>query len=170
MPMGRSEHAPSSPQHLIEQALDAARPGGELIVIADEHSTVNLRWAANTLTTNGVASTRSLTVIAIDRDPDGRCGVGTVSRSGVRSDQVADLVREAEKAAADASPAEDAGGSRPRGRPVMNSGRTPKAPGGTMRRRAPRSPRCAGSRPRSGRRCGRHRARGGSCTASLSTR
>ncbi len=109
MPMGRSEHAPSSPQHLIEQALDAARPGGELIVIADEHSTVNLRWAANTLTTNGVASTRSLTVIAIDRDPDGRCGVGTVSRSGVRSDQVADLVREAEKAAADASPAEDAG-------------------------------------------------------------
>ncbi|HTU76299.1 MAG TPA: metallopeptidase TldD-related protein [Trebonia sp.] len=107
--MGHNEHSPSSPQQLIEQALNAARPGGELVVIADEHSTVNLRWAANTLTTNGVASTRSLRVIAIDRHPDGTCGVGTVSRSGVRADQVAGLVRAAEKAAADAAPADDAG-------------------------------------------------------------
>jgi predicted Zn-dependent protease len=107
--MGHNEHAPSSPQQLIEQALDAGRPGGELVVIADEHSTVNLRWAANTLTTNGVASTRSLRVIAIDRHSDGSCGVGAVSRSGVRSDQVADLVGEAEKAAAQAPAADDAG-------------------------------------------------------------
>jgi predicted Zn-dependent protease len=107
--MVQNEHAPSSPQHLIEQALDAGRPGGELVVIADEHSTVNLRWAANTLTTNGVASTRSLTVIAVDRRPDGTCGVGTVSRSGVRPDQVTDLVSEAEKVAAEATPADDAG-------------------------------------------------------------
>jgi len=107
--MGHNEHAPSSPQHLIEQALAAARPGGELVVIADEHSAVNLRWAANTLTTNGVASTRSLRVIAIDRHRDGTCGVGAVSRSGVQPDQVADLVGEAEKAAAQAAPADDAG-------------------------------------------------------------
>jgi predicted Zn-dependent protease len=118
--MGQNEHAGNSPlspaaldagspQQLVERALDAGRPGGELVVIADEHSTVNLRWAANTLTTNGVASTRALTVIAIDRRADGACGTGTVSRSGVRPDQVADLVREAEKAAADASPAQDAG-------------------------------------------------------------
>ncbi|HUN38312.1 MAG TPA: metallopeptidase TldD-related protein [Trebonia sp.] len=109
MPMGRSEHAPVAPQGLVEQALDAARPDGELVVIADEHSTVNLRWAANTLTTNGVASTRSLRVIAVDRRPDGTCGVGAVSRSGVQPDQVADLVREAEKAAAEAAAADDAG-------------------------------------------------------------
>jgi predicted Zn-dependent protease len=107
--MAHNELAPSSPQQLIEQALDAGRPGGELVVIADEHSTVNLRWAANTLTTNGVASTRSLTVIAVDRRPDGSCGVGTVSRSGVRPDQVTDLVSEAEKAAAEAAEADDAG-------------------------------------------------------------
>jgi predicted Zn-dependent protease len=107
--MSQNEHAPSSPQQLIEQALDAARPGGELVVIADEHSTVNLRWAANTLTTNGVASTRSLQVIAIDRHSDGTCGVGEVSRSGIRPDQVADLVGEAEKAAAQAAAADDAG-------------------------------------------------------------
>jgi predicted Zn-dependent protease len=98
-----------SPQEAVERALAAARPGGDTVAIADEHSTVNLRWAGNTLTTNGVASTRSLTVIAIDRRADGTSGVGVVARSGVQPEQVGDLVREAEKAAADAPAAEDAG-------------------------------------------------------------
>jgi predicted Zn-dependent protease len=98
-----------TPQDTVEQALAAARAGGECVVIADESSTANLRWAGNTLTTNGVAATRSLTVIAIDRRRDGTAGVGTVSRSGITPDQVEDLVREAEKAAEEASPAEDAG-------------------------------------------------------------
>jgi predicted Zn-dependent protease len=47
-------------------------------------------------------------VIAINRRSDGTAGVGTVSRSGVTPDQVEDLVRDAEKAAEQASPAEDA--------------------------------------------------------------
>jgi predicted Zn-dependent protease len=97
-----------TPQDTVERALAAAKTGGETVVIADESSTANLRWAGNTLTTNGVAATRSLTVIAIDRRADGTAGVGTVSRSGITPDQVEDLVREAEKAAEEASPAEDA--------------------------------------------------------------
>jgi predicted Zn-dependent protease len=97
-----------TPQATVEQALAAARSGGECVVIAHETSTANLRWAGNTLTTNGVAASRSLTVIAIDRRADGTAGVGTVSRSGVTPDEVEDLVREAEKAAEQASPAEDA--------------------------------------------------------------
>jgi predicted Zn-dependent protease len=97
-----------TPQDTVERALAAARAGGETVVIADESSTANLRWAGNTLTTNGVAASRSLTVIAIDRRGDGTAGVGTVSRSGITPDQVEDLVREAEKAAEEASPAEDA--------------------------------------------------------------
>jgi predicted Zn-dependent protease len=97
-----------TPQGTVEQALAAARSGGECVVIADETSTANLRWAGNTLTTNGVAASRSLTVIAIDRRADGTAGVGTVSRSGVTPGEVEDLVREAEKAAEQASPAEDA--------------------------------------------------------------
>jgi predicted Zn-dependent protease len=96
-----------SPQDTVERALAAARPGGETVVIADETSAANLRWAGNTLTTNGVAASRSLTVIAVDRRTDGTAGVGTVSRSGVTPDQVEDLVREAEKSAAEASAAED---------------------------------------------------------------
>jgi predicted Zn-dependent protease len=97
-----------TPQDTVEQALAAARAGGECVVIADESSTANLRWAGNTLTTNGVAASRSLTVIATDRRADGTAGVGTVSRSGITPDQVEDLVREAEKAAEQATPAEDA--------------------------------------------------------------
>jgi predicted Zn-dependent protease len=96
-----------SAQETVERALAAAKPGGDCVVIADEMSTANLRWAGNTLTTNGVAASRSLTVIAIDRRAGGAAGVGVVSRSGVRPDQVEDVVREAEKAAVEASPAED---------------------------------------------------------------
>ncbi len=96
------------PQDTVERALALARPGGDCVVIADETSTANLRWAGNTLTTNGVAASRSLTVISIDRRADGTAGVGIVSRSGVGPGQVEDVVREAEKAAGQASAAEDA--------------------------------------------------------------
>ncbi|MDX6332693.1 MAG: hypothetical protein QOG05_33 [Streptosporangiaceae bacterium] len=94
------------PQDMVERALAAAR-SGDCIVIADESSSANLRWAGNTLTTNGVARSRQLTVIAISRRPAGT-SVGVVSRAGVRDDQVEDVVRAAEQAAADGSPAEDA--------------------------------------------------------------
>ena len=105
--MSQNEIVPT-PQDTVERALAAARPGAETVVIADESSTANLRWAGNTLTTNGVAASRSLTVISVDRRADGTAGVGMVARSGVTSGQVEDLVREAEKAAAEASAAEDA--------------------------------------------------------------
>src|ERR1700759_5351757 len=100
-----SLNEPAGPQDTVERALAAARPGGETVVIADESSTANLRWAGNTLTTNGVAASRSLTVISVSRRADGTAGVGTVSRSGVTAGQVEELVREAEKAADDAPPA-----------------------------------------------------------------
>jgi predicted Zn-dependent protease len=94
------------PQDTIEHALAAARCD-DCIVIADEASTANLRWAGNTLTTNGVARSRRLTVIAVDRHAGG-AAVGVVSRSGVRDDQVEEVVRAAEKEASEGSPAEDA--------------------------------------------------------------
>ena len=55
-----------SPQETVERALAAAK-SDDCVVIAEETSTANLRWAGNTLTTNGVAGSRQLTVIAIDR-------------------------------------------------------------------------------------------------------
>ena len=108
-----------SPQETVERALAAAK-SGDCVVIAEETSTANLRWAGNTLTTNGVAGSRQLTVIAIDRRAAGKgpgngpgnghgAATGVVSRAGIRPDQIEDVVREAEHAAAEATPAEDAG-------------------------------------------------------------
>ena len=100
-----SQAAPVS-QELVERALAASR-SDDCIVIADDGSTANLRWAGNSLTTNGVSRSRQLTVIAISRSGD-EARAGVVSRAGVSADQVAELVAEAEHAAAEASPAEDA--------------------------------------------------------------
>jgi predicted Zn-dependent protease len=96
----------SSPQETVERALAAARCD-DCIVIADETSSANLRWAANSLNTNGVSRSRQLTVIAVSRDSEG-ARIGVVSRAGVRDDQVTDAVRAAEHAASQSSPAEDA--------------------------------------------------------------
>ena len=98
---------PGTPQDAVERALTAAR-SDDCIVIAEETSTANLRWAGNTLTTNGVSRSRQLTVIAIDRRTGQGASAGVVSRAGVPPDQIEDVVREAEHAAAEGSPAEDA--------------------------------------------------------------
>ena len=112
------------PQESVERALAAAQCD-DCVVLADETSSANLRWAGNTLTTNGVARSRQLTVIAISRGQDGT-RAGVVSRAGVREDQIAEVVRAAEKAAAESSPAEDA---RPLLGPADSEASAP-APGG----------------------------------------
>jgi predicted Zn-dependent protease len=94
------------PQEAVERALAVSR-SDDCVVIAEETSSANLRWAGNTLTTNGVSRSRQLTVIAIDRRADG-ASAGIISRAGVRADQIEEVVREAEHAAAEATPAEDA--------------------------------------------------------------
>jgi predicted Zn-dependent protease len=95
-----------SPQNTVERALEAATCD-DCVVIAEHRSSANLRWAGNTLTTNGVSAERRLTVIAIVRDGDG-AKAGVVRRAGVGADQIGAVVAEAEQAAADSSPAEDA--------------------------------------------------------------
>lgn len=60
----------SKPHEVVERALELSRADG-CVVIADEESTANLRWAGNTLTTNGVTRGRTLTVVAT---VDGREG------------------------------------------------------------------------------------------------
>jgi predicted Zn-dependent protease len=95
-----------SPQGSVEKALELARCE-DCVVISEESSSANLRWAGNTLTTNGVSQSRRLTVIAVNRRGD-QASAGVVSRSGVRDDQLEDVVRAAEQAAEQSSPAEDA--------------------------------------------------------------
>jgi len=95
-----------TPQESVERALELSR-ADECVVIAEETSRANLRWAGNTLTTNGVTRSRRLTVIALRHTAEGVCS-GVVSRSAVRDEQLEEVVRQAEQAAAESRPAEDA--------------------------------------------------------------
>ncbi|MFD5000141.1 metallopeptidase TldD-related protein [Streptomyces buecherae] len=115
--MSAATHRTTAPHEIVERALDLSRADG-CVVIADERSSANLRWARNALTTNGVTRDRTLTVIAT---VDGREGTasGVVSRSAVTADDLEPLVRAAEAAASGAGPAEDAG-------PLVSGG-TPSA-------------------------------------------
>ncbi len=92
----------TGPQELCERALAVSRTDG-CVVLVGESTTANVRWADNTLTTNGVSAGRQVTVVAVDG-----ARVGSVSRSNVTTDDVADLVRAAERAAAGSEPADDA--------------------------------------------------------------
>ncbi len=93
-------------QQLIEQALALSSADG-CVVIGQERTEANLRWAGNSLTTNGQMHTRKLTVISI-LDGDGARSSGVVSRAVTGPDELAALVRASEDAARAASPADDA--------------------------------------------------------------
>ncbi|MFE4614357.1 metallopeptidase TldD-related protein [Streptomyces niveus] len=103
----------SKPHEIVERALELSTADG-CVVIADEHSTANLRWAGNALTTNGLTRGRTLTVIATVDGKEGTAS-GVVSRSAVTAHELEPLVRAAEAAARGAGPAEDA-------RPLVGAG------------------------------------------------
>ena len=94
-------------QEIVERALRFSRGEG-CIVVLEERRSANVRWAGNTLTTNGVMNGRTLTVISILGESRG-AAAGVVSRSGVAADGAIEaVVRLAEDAARAAGPAEDA--------------------------------------------------------------
>lgn len=95
-----------TPQETVEHALGLSRADG-LVAIAEEQSTANLRWAGNSLTTNGVTHSRTVTVIATVGGQQG-AAAGVVSRSGATSGELEQLVRAAEEAARQSGPADDA--------------------------------------------------------------
>ncbi len=96
----------SSPQELAELAL-ATSTADDCIAIVHESTSANLRWANNTLTTNGVMADRGATIVSFRRGPGG-VSVGSVSGSATTPAEVADLVAAADAAAAASGPAEDA--------------------------------------------------------------
>ncbi|TFV70317.1 TldD/PmbA family protein [Blastococcus sp. CT_GayMR19] len=91
-------------QEIVERAL-AASTADDQITFVVESSEANLRWAGNSLTTNGAMRSRSVVVISF---VDGGKGMaaGTVSRTG--TPDIGALVAASEQAARDAGPAEDA--------------------------------------------------------------
>ena len=93
--------AKARPQRLVEHAL-ATSTADQCAVLVEESTSANLRWANNTLTTNGVMRSVEVTVIAF-------VGRGNASVSGTAAslEQVTALVQRADHAATLAAPAED---------------------------------------------------------------
>src|SRR3954465_1733992 len=94
----------SRPQDVVEKALAASTADGQVAFVV-ESSEANLRWAKNSLTTNGSMRSRQVVVVSF---VDGGAGTaaGTVARTG--TPDIAELVAASEQAARDAGPAEDA--------------------------------------------------------------
>lgn len=86
---------------LVEQALSSSRADGCLVLV-EESSSANLRWANSTLTTNGAVGSRTVHIISI-------VGESVGVRSATTTDDLVDLVRASETAARSAEPAEDYG-------------------------------------------------------------
>ena len=93
-------------QELVEHAL-AVSTADDCIVIAHHTTSANLRWANNTLTTNGAMRGLELAVVSFVRLAGGPAA-GTRSGSATTPDQVAALVAAADAEARAADPATDA--------------------------------------------------------------
>jgi predicted Zn-dependent protease len=93
-----------SAQQLVEKVLATSTADGCVVYVV-ESTEANLRWASNSLTTNGAMRSRQVVVVSF---VDGGSGMatGTVARTG--TPDVAALVAASEQAARDAGPAEDA--------------------------------------------------------------
>ena len=91
----------TTPQHLVEHALSTST-SEHCIVIVQDSTSANLRWANNTLTTNGVMHGVDVTVIAFQGT-----GNASVSGSAASRDQVTALVEQADGSARLAHEAED---------------------------------------------------------------
>ena len=88
--------------------VEAARRGGadETIVVVTDRATASLRWAGNSMTTNGETRGRDTTVISIVRKGNG-AHVGSVKSSEVDPSAIAGLVAASQDAARSAPEARD---------------------------------------------------------------
>ncbi|MEV5650838.1 metallopeptidase TldD-related protein [Nocardia sp. NPDC052254] len=92
---------------VVERALAAAR-ADETIVIVTDASDTSLRWAGNSMTTNGASVSRSWSVISILRDGPRSARAGSAGSTSVDPADIEAVVRRAEDAARTAEPAADA--------------------------------------------------------------
>ncbi|HET6651950.1 MAG TPA: metallopeptidase TldD-related protein [Nocardioides sp.] len=96
----------TTPQELVEHALKTSR-SDHCIAIVRDSTRANLRWANNTLTTNGVMHDVTVTVVAFQDGGEGT-STGSVTASAASLEQVIRIVEAADGAAAASGPAEDA--------------------------------------------------------------
>lgn len=104
-----------APQQVVDQALaEAARLGRaeETIVIVTDRADASLRWAGNSMTTNGETVGRSTTVISVIRRGE-QAHVGSVSSTEVDPGAITALVAASQEAAGAAPAAGDAAPALP---------------------------------------------------------
>jgi predicted Zn-dependent protease len=97
-------------QHAIDVALEAATKLGraaDTIVLVTDRSATSLRWANNSMTTNGASTARQTTVISIARQGD-TARVGSLSTAEVEQSAIEELVAASQAAAVAAPEARDA--------------------------------------------------------------
>lgn len=87
---------------LVEAALAVARADGTVVLVT-ESSEATLRWAGSSMTTNGVATSRSWSVVSVVG-----ASVGVVTSGSVDGADVEDVVRASEAAARASGDARDA--------------------------------------------------------------
>ena len=98
-----------APQDVVEAVLTEAQRRGradETIVLVTDRADASLRWAGNSMTTNGESITRSTTVISIVRKGDA-AQVGSVRSSEVEPAAIPALVAASQDAAVAAPEARD---------------------------------------------------------------
>src|SRR3954465_7484800 len=94
------------PQELVERALQVTQADDCIVLVTASHS-VNMRWANNTLTTNGTTRSHEATVISIVNGPSGPAAA-SMSRGGATLGELAALAEQSAPAAADSPAADDA--------------------------------------------------------------
>jgi predicted Zn-dependent protease len=95
----------TSPQETVERALELSKADGCVVRVV-EQTEANLRWANNTVTTNGETRSRRLAVISFVNGTAGMAA-GVVEQSSTSLDALADVISASEQAARDAGPADD---------------------------------------------------------------
>ena len=92
---------------VVEQALALSHADEAMVIVTDAHE-ASLRWAGNSMTTNGSSISRDWVVISIFRDGPNSARVGSVGSTSVDPAEIEGVVRASENAARTAEPAKDA--------------------------------------------------------------
>lgn len=99
------------PQELVERGLQMLGPDRG-VVLVDDSSTANLRWANSTLTTNGLSAQQQVHVVAKPEVPGG-VALGTASADVRTPEELAALVARARASGRSSGPAQDAAPEAP---------------------------------------------------------
>ncbi len=92
---------------VVERALALSRADEAMVIVTDAHE-ASLRWAGNSMTTNGSSVSRDWAVVSIFRDGPHAARVGSVGSTSVDLAEIEAVVRASEDAARTAEPAKDA--------------------------------------------------------------